>query len=74
MDPQLATKGSSSPVPGIKEGERFVDLYDVMRTTCAAREFTGESLPDRPDPTGSAWRHRCGEVQLSGRSAGPLCS
>jgi len=48
MDPQLTTKGSSSPVPGIKEGERFVDLYDVMRTTCAAREFTGESLPDRP--------------------------
>ena len=46
MDPQLTTKGSSSPVPGIKQGERFVDLYDVVRTTCAAREFTGESLPD----------------------------
>ena len=38
MDPQLTTKGSSSPVPGIKEGQIFVDLYDVMRTTCAARE------------------------------------
>jgi hypothetical protein len=24
-----------------------VDLYDVMRTTFAAREFTGEPLPDR---------------------------
>jgi nitroreductase len=24
-----------------------VDLYDVMRTTFAAREFTDESLPDR---------------------------
>jgi nitroreductase len=23
-----------------------VDLYDVMRTTFAAREFTGERLPD----------------------------
>ena len=24
-----------------------MDLYDVMRTTFAAREFTGEPLPDR---------------------------
>jgi nitroreductase len=37
----------SLPVPGIKEGEIFVDLYDVMRTTFAAREFTDESVPDR---------------------------
>jgi len=58
MDPQLTTKELFSPVPGIEEGERLVDLYDVMRTTFAARKFTGESLPDRPDPTGSAWRHR----------------
>src|SRR5882757_10369241 len=25
---------------------KLVDLYDVMRTTFAAREFTGEPLPD----------------------------
>jgi hypothetical protein len=29
MDPQLTTKELFSPTPGIKEGERFVDLYDV---------------------------------------------
>src|SRR5438046_9265870 len=24
----------------------FMELYDVMRTTCAAREFTDDPLPD----------------------------
>lgn len=34
--------------PDSDQGRRkIVDLYDVMRTTFAAREFTDESLPDR---------------------------
>ena len=37
-----------------------MELYDVMRTTAAIREFTGEPLPDDGLPRFSESRHAPG--------------